>query len=59
VAEAGDGGAAGGVEVVFARLIDDVNTVAARRHRQVHADPALKDVAHSRPEGLARFFRVR
>ena len=64
VPEAGDGGAAGGVEVAFARPIDDVNALAAHRRRQVHADLALKDAAHdwsahSRPEGLARFFRVR
>jgi len=40
VAEAGYGGAAGGIDVVFAGAIDDVNPFALNRER--HVDLAVR-----------------
>src|SRR5262249_25571481 len=48
MAEAGHGGAAGGVDVVLAIRIADENSSPARCDRVVVADLAMKDVRHDR-----------
>jgi hypothetical protein len=54
MAEAGHGGAAGGVDVVVAIRIADENSSPARCDRVVVADLAMKDVRHDRPELFPR-----